>query len=159
MRSITVITFLVIFLTLMSGSFCIATGEVPAPKQEIKYDYSGPCKELIGMWTGTLGASQDTRRYDFQHRNVANWDFNLYVISVNDRVATGIYCWSAVGKAVPDCIDLKGTLEPDEDKLVFQWGEKRVLTIYRTPKVADYRLVIFQRGEARFEGLAKKMEK
>jgi hypothetical protein len=45
---------LVIFLTLESGSGCFAAGAIPAPKQDIIFDYSGPCKDLIGFWSGNL---------------------------------------------------------------------------------------------------------
>jgi hypothetical protein len=156
MRSITVLTVVV----LVFAFFSVATGEVPAPKQEINYDHSGPCKDLIGMWTGNLSTPESSHNYVFQkNRTVTNWDFNLYVTSINDKTATGIYCWSFVGKAAPGCTEVKGTFDPGDDKLVFQWGE-RTLTLFRKPKAGDFHQAIFQKsGGGQFEGLAKKMEK
>ena len=160
MKRIQALTLLVIVLALLIASICYADG-VPAPKQEIKYDQSGPCKEMIGMWSGNLSTPESSHNYVFtkKARTVTNWDFNLYVTSASDKTATGIYCWSAVGKTAPGCTEVKGTFDPGDDKLVFQWGE-RMLTLFRKPKVGDFHQVIFQRsGIGQFEGLARKKEK
>ena len=151
-------TLFVSFSAMVRSSFCIA-GEVPTPRQEIKYDASGPYKDLIGLWTGNLSPSQETRNYEFQRRNAANWDFKLYVTSVKDKDASGIYCWSVIGKIPADCRELKGTVDLVEDKLIFQWSE-RTLTLLHKEKVPDYHKVTYRRvGGEQFEGLAKKIEK
>ena len=157
MRVILISLLLAIHVNLTLAPFCVA-GDVPVPKQEIKYDTT-PYTDLIGMWTGNLSASTDTKNYDYQHRKVISWDFSLYVLSVNDKMAKGIYCWSAVGATAPDCQEIKGTFDTVEDRQVFQWGE-RTLTLSRKAKAGDYHQVTFQKvGGGKYEALAKKMEK
>ena len=157
MRIILITSLLAIYVNLIFASFCVA-GDVPVPQQEIKYDKTGTSMELIGMWTGNLSASTDTKSYDYQHRNAISWDFSLYVISANDKMAKGIYCWSAVGATAPDCREINGTFDPAEDRHVFQWGE-RMLTLSRKAKAGDYHQVTYQKvGGGKYETLAKKKE-
>ena len=137
---------LVIALILMLAPCCFATGEVPVPKQEILYENTGPHNELVGKWAGNLKLSIYSQAY------APNWDFSLYVISINEEKAKGIYCWAG-DKGKPGCQKVEGTMYPAEGKLVFHWGE-RVITLNRTGKVT------FQKsGGVPFEGLATKVEK
>ena len=149
--------FFGVFIALTFVSYCLAAEDIPAPKQVIKYDYSGPYNDLIGMWSGGLSTPESSHNYDYQHKYHTHWYFNLYVISITVKAATAIYCWSAVGKFQPDCRELKGILNPIEDKLVFTWGE-RILTLLHKQKVGDLHQIIYQKSnDAQFEGLAKKM--
>ena len=158
MKIILFTLMLAIYINLTLAAYCLA-GEVPVPKQAIAYDYSGAYKDLIGMWTGNLSASQDTSNYEFQRRKTINWDFSLYVISVDDKTAKGIYCWSAVGTMTPDCREINGTFDTAEDRQVFQWGE-RTLTLSRKAKAGDFHQVTYQKvGGGKYEALARKMEK
>jgi hypothetical protein len=157
MRAILITTLIAIYFSLTLASFSVA-GDVPVPKQDIKYDNAGPYAELVGMWTGNLSASTDFKGYDYQHRNAISWDFSLYVISANDKTAKGIYCWSAVGTTAPDCREINGTFDTAEGRQVFQWGE-RTLTLSRKAKAGDYHQVTFQKvGGGKYEALAKKKE-
>jgi hypothetical protein len=157
MRIILTTSLLAICVNLTLASFCVA-GDVPVPKQEIKYDNTGPYSDLIGMWTGNLSASTDSKGYDYQHRNAISWDFSLYVIYANDKTAKGIYCWSAVGTTAPDCREINGTFDTAEGRQVFQWGE-RTLTLSRKAKAGDYHQVTFQKVDGgKYEALAKKKE-
>jgi hypothetical protein len=157
MKRIFELTVTIIFLTQTFVSSCFATGEVPVPKQEMKYDYSGPYKDLIGMWIGNLKAPEKSH---FTRSSLAstNWDFSLYIISAIEQKATGIYCWSAVGNVVPDCREVVGTIDTGADKVLFQWGE-RTLTLSMKEKVKGYYQVMYKNaGGEQFEGLAKKNE-
>jgi hypothetical protein len=156
-RAILITSLLAIYVNLTFASFCVA-GDVPVPKQEINYDNSGPYADLVGMWTGNLRASTDTKSYDYQHRKVISWDFSLYVISANDKTAKAIYCWSAVGATAPDCREINGNFDTAEDRQVFQWGD-RVLTLSQKAKAGDFHQVTFQKvGGGKYEALAKKKE-
>jgi hypothetical protein len=147
MRSFPVLAVLVIVLVTGRASISFAAGEVPAPKQEIKYDYSGPYKHLIGFWSGNL------RNPYWKNANVPNWDFDLYVISIIEGKSSGFYCWGAVGNVVPGCRMVAGTVDPVEEKLIFQWDDK-VIKLLRTQKV------IYQKsGGIAYEGMATKFEK
>jgi hypothetical protein len=158
MKRILELTVTIIFLTQTFVCSCFATGEVPVPKQEIKYDYSGPNKELIGMWTGNLKAPEISH---FTRSSLAstNWDFSLYIISAIGQKAAGVYCWSAVGNVAPDCREVEGIIDTGSDKVVFRWGE-RTFTLSMKEKVKGYYQVMYNKvGGGQFEGLAKKNEK
>ena len=138
-------------------SSCLATGEVPTPKQAVTFDYSGQYKDLIGQWTGDLSYHRIGYSRSMGYYNDTNWKFRIYVTSIGEKNATGVYCWSAVDKFEPGCRKVEGTFDPVEEKVVFNWSE-RTLTLMRSILVGDYHRVYFQKsGERPCEGMAQKV--